>query len=80
MRSTQRWPEDEMHKCIGYFMTDPKEKAELEGRHVRALGKAKECAEVLKKEFHSSGEICKRYPKLYPISKLNLHCESFILL
>ncbi|MBI5194102.1 MAG: hypothetical protein HZA08_11775 [Nitrospirae bacterium] len=24
MRSTQRWPEDEMHKCIGYFMTDPK--------------------------------------------------------
>ncbi|MBI5192124.1 MAG: hypothetical protein HZA08_01635 [Nitrospirae bacterium] len=23
-RSTQRWPEDEMHKCIGYFMTDPK--------------------------------------------------------
>ncbi|MBI5192077.1 MAG: hypothetical protein HZA08_01395 [Nitrospirae bacterium] len=22
--STQRWPEDEMHKCIGYFMTDPK--------------------------------------------------------
>ncbi|MBI5192692.1 MAG: hypothetical protein HZA08_04510 [Nitrospirae bacterium] len=23
MRSTQRWPEDEMHKCIGYFMADP---------------------------------------------------------
>ncbi|MBI5402156.1 MAG: nucleotidyltransferase domain-containing protein [Ignavibacteriae bacterium] len=28
-----------------------KEKAELEGRHVHALRKAKECAEVLKKEF-----------------------------
>ena len=26
MRIVQRWPEDEMHRCDAYFMTDPNPK------------------------------------------------------